>query len=200
MTQALKIAEAQPLGEIPAAPVQTASADTKSSAALGAFGVVRPDGTMGQTPTTGLFGWIMRQQSAFYRSMSQALTASKADGSAFLLLAGLSFAYGVFHAAGPGHGKAVISSYLLATGETLRRGVAISFAAAMAQAVTAVLVVGVLAVLFGATSHAMGVASWWLEAASYVLVAALGIGASGPHREGVGSRNPRNFGSCRPRS
>ena len=69
----------------------------------------------------------------------------------------------------------MISSYLLATGETLRRGILISFLSAMAQAVTAVIVVGVFAVLLGATSQAMGVAAWWLEAASYALIVTLGV-------------------------
>jgi ABC-type nickel/cobalt efflux system permease component RcnA len=171
--QAISIAEATPLQQMPKAEPQAAP-QAPANSALGAFGVVRPDGAAAQ-PTSGVFGWIARQQANFYKAMSDALAASKADGSAFLLLVGLSFAYGIFHAAGPGHGKAVISSYLLATGETLRRGIAISFAAAMAQAVTAVVVVGVFAVLLGTTSHAMGVASWWLEAASYALIVALGI-------------------------
>ena len=166
--QAISIAEAKPLAPAP-------SLDRDSGNPALAFGIVRPDSVAAQT-TAGPFGWIMAQQSHFYRQMSDALTAAKADGSAFLLLIGLSFAYGVFHAAGPGHGKAVISSYLLATGETLRRGIAISFAAAMAQAVMAVAIVGIMAVMLGATSQAMGIASWWLEAASYVLIAALGIG------------------------
>ena len=42
------------------------------------------------------------------------------DGNAFLVLGTLSFLYGVFHAAGPGHGKAVISSYMLANEVALR--------------------------------------------------------------------------------
>ena len=50
---------------------------------------------------------------------------------------GLGLAYGVLHAAGPGHGKAVISAYLFATGETVRRGIALSIASAFLQAVAA---------------------------------------------------------------
>ncbi len=53
-------------------------------------------------------------------------------------LLAISFAYGIFHAAGPGHGKAVISSYLVANEETARRGIALSFASALMQALVAV--------------------------------------------------------------
>ena len=58
-----------------------------------------------------------------------------------------SFLYGIFHAAGPGHGKAVISSYLVANEETWRRGVVLSFASALLQAFVAVAIVGIAAVL-----------------------------------------------------
>ena len=55
----------------------------------------------------------------------------------------ISFAYGIFHAAGPGHGKAVISSYLVANEETARRGIVLSFASALLQALVAVALVAV---------------------------------------------------------
>ena len=67
----------------------------------------------------------------------------------------LSFVYGVFHAAGPGHGKAVISSYVVANEETWRRGVVLSFASAMLQAAVAVAIVGIAAVLLNATAATM---------------------------------------------
>jgi ABC-type nickel/cobalt efflux system permease component RcnA/ABC-type uncharacterized transport system substrate-binding protein len=176
--QAQSIVEDQPLETAPASAEAASSSVTvqpaASSSALGAFGVVRPDGAA-SVASTGLLGWIARKQSDFYQVMSRALTASKTDGSALFLLAGLSFAYGIFHAAGPGHGKAVISSYLIATGETLRRGILISAAAALAQAITAVAVVGIMAGILGVTSQKMGVAAWWLEMCSYVLIAGVGL-------------------------
>jgi High-affinity nickel-transport protein len=59
------------------------------------------------------------------------LRTAKTNGSAYWGLMGVSFVYGIFHAAGPGHGKAVISSYLLANEETWRRGITLSFASAV---------------------------------------------------------------------
>ena len=84
------------------------------------------------------------------------IRAAKTDGSAAYTLIGISFVYGIFHAAGPGHGKAVISSYLVANDETWRRGVALSFASALLQALTAIAIVGIAAVLLGATAKVDG--------------------------------------------
>ena len=85
----------------------------------------------------GFAGWILAKQAEFYRMLSGLIRAAKADGSAAYTLLGVSFLYGIFHAAGPGHGKAVISSYLVANNETWRRGIVLSFASAMLQAFTA---------------------------------------------------------------
>ena len=123
---------------------------------------------------SGFAQWIVTRQAAFYRSLAGAIRAAKADGSASWALMGLSFAYGIFHAAGPGHGKAVISSYLVANDETWRRGVVLSFASALLQALVAVAIVGVAAVLLGATAHAMGEAVRWIEIVSYALIALIG--------------------------
>ena len=60
------------------------------------------------------------------------------DASAVWTLLALSFPYGIVHAAGPGHGKAVVSSYLLATRQTLRNGIVLAFMASLAQAVGAI--------------------------------------------------------------
>ncbi|HXZ45870.1 MAG TPA: nickel transporter, partial [Pseudolabrys sp.] len=55
----------------------------------------------------GFSGWILAKQAEFYRMLSGLIRAAKADGSAAYTLLGISFLYGIFHAAGPGHGKAV---------------------------------------------------------------------------------------------
>src|SRR5271168_3630632 len=91
----------------------------------------------------GIVGWILARQSEFYREISGSLRAAKADGSAVWGLLAISFAYGIFHAAGPGHGKTVISSYLVANQETARRGVVLSFVSALMQSLIAVLIVGI---------------------------------------------------------
>jgi nickel/cobalt exporter len=136
-------------------------------------GVPRP-----QAPTAapdGIIGWLLAKQAEFYRALSGAIRASKADGSAVWGLFGLSFLYGIFHAAGPGHGKAVISSYLVANQETWRRGVVLSFASAFLQALVAVALVGVAAILLGATARVMSDVVRYVEIISYSLITLLGL-------------------------
>jgi nickel/cobalt exporter len=123
----------------------------------------------------GFTGWILAEQAQFYLKLSQLIRAAKADGSAAYALLGISFIYGIFHAAGPGHGKAVISSYLVANNETWWRGVILSFASAILQALTAIVIVGVAAVLLGATAKTMSNAVRTIEMVSYALIILIGL-------------------------
>jgi nickel/cobalt transporter (NicO) family protein len=123
----------------------------------------------------GLTGWILARQAEFYRMFSGLIRASKSDGRAAYTLLGVSFLYGIFHAAGPGHGKAVISSYLVANDETWRRGIVLSFASAILQAFTAIVLVGIAAVLLGATAKAMGNTVRIIEIVSYGLIIVIGL-------------------------
>jgi nickel/cobalt exporter len=139
------------------------------------FGVGTPKSAAPPAQYGGLVGWIMVKQAEFYKGLSGAIRAAKTDGSALWVLFGLSFAYGVFHAAGPGHGKAVISSYVVANRETWWRGVVLSFASAMVQAAVAVAVVGIAAVLLNATAATMRTTVYWIEVISYSLIIAIGL-------------------------
>jgi nickel/cobalt exporter len=135
------------------------------------FGGPRP---AAEPQVGGIVGWILAKQSEFYREMSSTIRAAKSDGSAVWTLLAISFAYGIFHAAGPGHGKAVISSYLVANEETARRGIVLSFASAMLQALVAVALVAVLAWLLSSTAKTMCSAEKAIEIVSYALIAAFG--------------------------
>jgi ABC-type nickel/cobalt efflux system permease component RcnA len=148
-----------------------ADATLHAALAQNPFGVPRaaPDPQIG-----GIVGWLLAKQSEFYREMSSTIRAAKSDGSAVWTLLAISFAYGIFHAAGPGHGKAVISSYLVANGETAKRGIVLSFASALMQSLVAVLIVGICAWLLNATAKTMCGAERAIEIASYALIAVFG--------------------------
>jgi ABC-type nickel/cobalt efflux system permease component RcnA len=136
------------------------------------FGGPRP--AAAEPQVGGIVGWLLSKQSEFYREISATIRAAKSDGSAVWTLLSISFAYGIFHAAGPGHGKAVISSYLVANQETARRGIVLSFASALMQSLVAVVIVGVCASLLNATAKTMCNAERAIEIVSYALIAAFG--------------------------
>jgi nickel/cobalt transporter (NicO) family protein len=135
------------------------------------FGGPRPSA---EPQVGGIIGWLLARQSEFYREMSSNIRAAKSDGSAVWTLLAISFAYGIFHAAGPGHGKAVISSYLIANQETARRGIVLSFASALMQSLVAVVIVSICAWLLNATAKTMCGAEKAIEIVSYALIAAFG--------------------------
>ncbi len=138
----------------------------------------QPFGLSRQAPPAdfgGFTGYIFAKQAAFYRMLSGTIRAAKTDGSAAYTLLGISFLYGIFHAAGPGHGKAVISSYLVANNETRRRGVGLSFASAVFQALTAITIVGIAAVLLNTTAKTIGNTVRVVEIVGYALIILIGL-------------------------
>jgi ABC-type nickel/cobalt efflux system permease component RcnA len=123
-----------------------------------------------------LMGWIFVQQRAFHRELTQALRllSDGASPRAGLWLIFASFVYGVFHAAGPGHGKAVLSAYLLTQKTRLRRGVALGVAASFCQGLSAIVIVYGLIWLAGWRASDTAVAVSWSERVSYLLLAGMG--------------------------
>lgn len=119
---------------------------------------------------------VRQKQTQFYRELAQSVQTLKKENT---LAAGwglivISLLYGIFHAIGPGHGKAVIASYLVASGQALRRGVMLSLLSSLAQGVTAVLLVAVLMVIFGIAGQGLANTAWYLEQASFALIAIAG--------------------------
>lgn len=146
---------------VPLAPVQSASAPQKAERSF--FGDV--------------WSYVLMQQQRINRELAGAVRQLKTGNvlDATLLLAFLSFTYGVLHAAGPGHGKAVISSYVLANEKTVKRGIMLSFLSAFFQALSAIAIVGVLAIVLKATSLEISATEKWIETVSWALVALIGV-------------------------
>ncbi|MBZ9740098.1 MULTISPECIES: nickel/cobalt transporter [unclassified Mesorhizobium] len=132
----------------------------------------------GMAPTTGPFAhilmWINLRQQEFYRALATAMKAMRQDNSKLWVLIGLSFAYGIFHAAGPGHGKAVISSYMVANEVALKRGILLSFVSALLQGLTAILVMLLAYFVLRGTTISMTDAAWFMEIMSFALVTLFG--------------------------
>lgn len=102
-------------------------------------------------PVREVFRTVADWQRKLNDFMGGKLRESKADGSwlaAFALL-GAGFLYGVLHAAGPGHGKLVVASYFTARKAPLTTGILMGSIIALTQAVVAILIVTVLAVIVG---------------------------------------------------
>ena len=125
----------------------------------------------------GLRSWVLSGHAQLHRRLEEAVSALKPADPwiAALFLAALSFAYGVLHAAGPGHGKAVISSYVLATRRTAWRGVLLSFLTALVQALSAIALVAMLWAPLKAAELEPALTEARLETFSWGLVALVGL-------------------------
>ena len=131
--------------------------------------------TEGGAPGNSLVAWLLAKQIEFERMMSATVRAVRTSPGALWTLCGISFAYGVFHAAGPGHGKAVVASYMLANERALKRGLIISALAALLQGIVAIAIVGGLAIVLNATAQAMRETAHLVELASFAGIMVLGL-------------------------
>ncbi|RFC65411.1 delayed-early response protein/equilibrative nucleoside transporter [Fulvimarina endophytica] len=154
------------------ATIVSAEALARSSLGIGSAEVTAP---VSDGPLSGLFTQIALWQREFFTSLRLALVGLKDGEGAFLYLTALSFAYGVFHAAGPGHGKAVISAYMLASRAELKRGVLLSFVSSFVQSISALVIVGIGWYLLRGSGVSMTEATDWFEIASYGMVVAVGL-------------------------
>jgi nickel/cobalt transporter (NicO) family protein len=136
-----------------------------------------PDAAPDPSWWAAFMAFVHQLQGDLYRALAKAVRAVREEGSlaATGWLLALSFFYGVVHAAGPGHGKAVINAYLLGNDSAIRRGILLSFLSAAAQGVTAISLVGILAALLGFMNREVADVSGVLEQASNVMIIAIGV-------------------------
>ncbi|MBL0406871.1 nickel/cobalt transporter [Microvirga aerilata] len=167
------------LGLMLAAVAIVASAMALIGLWLGPIGKPPPRNPFGMglreaTPSGSIGVWILSVQSDFYASLRESVREMKESGSALVSLLLVGFAYGIFHAAGPGHGKGVISAYLVADEKALRKGFLLSLAAALVQAFVAMAIVTVVSLVLRATASTMNKLAMNVELASFIAVALLG--------------------------
>jgi nickel/cobalt exporter len=177
-SEAAPLPKPRPPADQEAAPAKQTAANAPAPSNASAA-PVQPASPPAAPPRIGplryLIGKAMALQAAFYLRLTGDLKAVKDSGHAFAWLAGISFLYGIVHAAGPGHGKVVISGYLLANEERVRRGVLIAFIAALAQAAVAVGIIAIMAAILDMTSIAITSTTRLFESGSFALIAGLGI-------------------------
>lgn len=142
---------------------------------MGPFGTGLPDsGVTNVSAFPRLFGLLIATQTYFNQHLTDSILALRHDSAAGWSLLALSFLYGVVHAVGPGHGKAVVSSYILANRQTLRNGITLAFLASLAQAAGAVLLILIASLFLHLTSVSITRVTYRFEIGSDALVVLLG--------------------------
>ena len=131
--------------------------------------------------TSGLTAFLANAMAPVQRSLNESLAAitqslrgsRSLGGLLFVML--ISLAYGMFHAAGPGHGKTIVSSYFLANDAKLRHSVAIGYLIAGVHSLAALSIVLVLYYLIrGIFSANIEVANHWIQLLTFAVIAAMG--------------------------
>ena len=119
---------------------------------------------------------IQSLQRGFHLELSQSIRNIQNNGLiASISLITLSFIYGVFHAIGPGHGKIIISTYLLTQESKLKRGILLSMTSSIFQGFTAIFLVLIITIILNFSLRETIKFSSDLEIVSYILITLVGL-------------------------
>lgn len=124
-----------------------------------------------------LAAWAAGEQREFQNQIARALRAARAEQpEAVATLLTVCFAYGFFHAIGPGHGKVLIGGYGLGRRVAFWRLSAISVLSSLGQAVTAVVLVYAGVLIFQMSRESLvGTTEQVMAPISYAAIAAIGL-------------------------
>ena len=123
---------------------------------------------------------VLLQSAVWQRALNVELSrllqaVAENPAAAGLSLLGFSFAYGILHALGPGHGKVVITTWLATHPSKLKSSIGLTLAASLLQGLVAIALVVVVLTLLRLPARQLHLSSFWLEKGSYLLVGALGL-------------------------
>lgn len=124
-----------------------------------------------------LQAWVQGMQHVAQDRLARAVRALRGgEPGAVMALLAVCFAYGVLHAAGPGHGKMLIGGYGVARRVRVLPLAGIALASSLAQAAVAVgLVYAAVAVLGWTRTAVLGTAEDVMAPISHALIAGLGL-------------------------
>ncbi len=127
--------------------------------------------------STSLMRWMTAQQRDAALKFRRLLIDLRDGGSWLTLLTavGAAFLYGIFHAAGPGHGKMLVISYFLGRESRLGEGVRMGIRIAVTHVASALIIVAVLFLLFDGKPAPDFESSREIRLIAYAGIIALGL-------------------------